>query len=210
MGSCKGTPEDWDGRYSAADYLYGLEPNAFLQTEAPRFASDSRLLLPGDGEGRNSLWLASQGHRVTSVDFSQVAQAKARALAADRGLSIDTICADLNAWSWPEAAFEGVAALYCHLPDRLRPQVHGHMLRALVPGGLLLIEAFHPKQVPFKRAYRSGGPGDRALLYSADDLLSDFSQASCLRLEETETVLAEGRLHQGPCFVTRGLFQRRA
>ena len=72
----------WDQNFSAAGHKYGTEPNAFLAQQAHRFAAQGQVLVPGDGEGRNSVWLAQQGHSVTAMDSSTVGMAKARALAA--------------------------------------------------------------------------------------------------------------------------------
>lgn len=62
----------WDQRFAEPGYKYGTEPNAFLREQATRFAPHSQILVPGDGEGRNGVWLAQQGHSVTSVDSSAV------------------------------------------------------------------------------------------------------------------------------------------
>ena len=94
----------WDQRFAEPGYKYGTQPNAWLQCEAHRFAPGSRVLVPGDGEGRNGVWLSEQGHRVQSVDSSSVGLAKARALAAERGVAIDTLCADLADWVPPAAS----------------------------------------------------------------------------------------------------------
>jgi hypothetical protein len=60
----------WDQKFDTPDYKYGKQPNRFLHEQAMRFPQKSEVLLPGDGEGRNSVWLAEQGHRVTAMDSS--------------------------------------------------------------------------------------------------------------------------------------------
>ena len=77
----------WDQRFAGETFKYGLEPNAFLRAEATRLAPGSRVLVPGDGEGRNGVWLAQQGHRVCSVDASPVGLDKALQLARQRGVT---------------------------------------------------------------------------------------------------------------------------
>ena len=68
----------WDQAYSDAEgYKYGEQPNAFLKEQAHRIPAGARVLVPGDGEGRNGVWLAEQGHEVTSLDNSAVDLAKA-------------------------------------------------------------------------------------------------------------------------------------
>ncbi len=196
----------WNERYGEADFAYGTAPNAWLAAQADRLPASGRALVPGDGEGRNGVWLAEQGLDVLALDLSAVSLARARRLAAERGVDIETERADLTAWAWPEAAFDVVASVFLHLAPEVRPRLHGAMLGALRPGGLLVVEAFRPAQLVHRDV--SGGPPQGALLYAADTLRADFAGAEVLHLEETETVLREGAYHDGRAAVVRGLFRR--
>ena len=62
----------WDERFSGEHYVFGEKPNAFLVRHASLLASGARVLVPGDGEGRNGVWLARTGMDVLSVDSSAV------------------------------------------------------------------------------------------------------------------------------------------
>lgn len=199
-------PSFWDQNYSAStDFKYGERPNAFLVAQAARLAPASRILLPGDGEGRNGVWLASQGHAAFSVDGSAVGLARAQALARRHGVTLHTTHADLAEWSPEPASFDAVVAIYLHLPPALRAPVHRKLAQALRPGGLLVLEAFHPDQLPLA----SGGPKDVAMLYTLELLRADFAgMLHELLAEETDTVLDEGAGHQGPAKVTRWIGQR--
>lgn len=198
-------PSAWDQNYSASTgFKYGEQPNAFLVAQATRFAPHSRILLPGDGEGRNSVWLAERGHQAFSVDGSAVGLARAQALADRRGVTLHTTHADLAAWSPEPASFDAVVSTYLHLPPALRPAVHRKLVQALRPGGWLVLEAFHPDQIPLA----SGGPKDVAMLYTLPMLRADFEGLSEVLAEETATVLDEGPGHQGPARVTRWVGQR--
>ena len=75
----------WDQKYDMPDYKYGKQANRFLQEQQERLRPASTVLLPGDGEGRNSVWLAEQGHSVTAVDSSALGLDKTRRLAAEKG-----------------------------------------------------------------------------------------------------------------------------
>lgn len=86
----------WDQNFAGAEYRYGTQPNAYLASQAHRLAPGSTVLVPGDGEGRNGVWLARQGHRVTAIDLSTVGLDKARRLAHEQGVAIDTQVADLG------------------------------------------------------------------------------------------------------------------
>lgn len=207
---CKGTADDWDARYREVDFLFGTEPNAFVRSEAYRLPANSRVLLPGDGEGRNSVWLAGLGHQPLAVDFSEVGLRKAEALAAERGVAIETECADLLAWAWPVGGFQAVVATYFHVHASHRSRLHRAMIGALEPGGVLILEAFSPAQIELKAKYGSGGPGERALLYGTDDLADDFAAAEVLQLEELRFELDEGPKHKGPAAIVRALVRRPA
>ena len=198
-------PSPWDQNYRASDgFKYGEQPNAFLVQQAARLAPASRILLPGDGEGRNGVWLAGRGHAAFSIDGSAVGLARAQELARRRGVTLHTTHADLATRQPEPASFDAVFSIYLHLPPALRAPVHRKLVQALRPGGLLVLEAFHPDQLPLT----SGGPKDLAMLYTLDMLRADFAGLNELLAEETDTVLDEGPGHQGPAKVTRWVGQR--
>jgi SAM-dependent methyltransferase len=190
----------WDERFAGPEFKYGTEPNAFLVTQADALRPASDILLPGDGEGRNSVWLAAQGHRVLAMDSSAVGLAKARALAQRTGVPLQTVQDDLADWVPEPGRFDAVALIYVHLPSALRRPAHRRLAAALRPGGRLLLEAFHPDQI----GRRSGGPKDPDMLVTLADLRADFDGLLVESLaEDVETPLAEGSGHQGLARVTR-------
>ena len=87
----------WNERFDRADYWFGTEPTPFLAEQAHRLKPGMTALAIADGEGRNGVWLAQQGLKVTSVDLSPKGIAKSQQLAKRSGVSIETICADLRA-----------------------------------------------------------------------------------------------------------------
>lgn len=192
-------PNFWDDRFAGEDYVYGTQPNAFLVEQSGRLAPGSRLLVPGDGEGRNGVWLAGLGMSVFSVDGSTVGLAKAERLATTRGVAIATEVADLVAWTWPRDTFDAVVSLFLHLSPPHRVRVHARMVEALRPGGLIILEAFRPEQL----AYSSGGPKDPAMLYTAEQLTADFRGSEILLLDQPFIDLDEGPLHRGPAATIR-------
>jgi len=190
----------WDESYSVAGYKYGVAPNEFLVRQAARFPAGAEVLVPGDGEGRNGVWLARQGHRVTSVDGSAVGLAKARALAEQAGVTVATHLTDLADWQPAPGSADAVALTFVHLPPALRTVVHRRLAEALKPGGWLVLEAFHPRQLGFA----SGGPKAVELLYSLADLRADFPETLReVEAMEGEVSLDEGPGHQGAAYVTR-------
>lgn len=194
----------WDQAFDSPHYKYGTEPNAFVCDQARRLLPASRVLVPGDGEGRNGVWLASQGHEVLSIDASAVGLDKARALARRQGVALQTLQADLGIWAPPPASCDAVVLTYVHLPTQTRPGIHRRLATALRPGGWLLLEAFTPQQL----AFGSGGPKDVDMLYTLAVLRDDF--AGLLREELGIELLAnldEGPGHQGPAHIVRWLGQ---
>jgi cyclopropane fatty-acyl-phospholipid synthase-like methyltransferase len=194
----------WDERFSRTEPVYGEQPNAFLAAETSRFQRGMKLLVPGDGYGRNGIWLARQGFSVHTVDLSPVGVARARTTAAPAGLAMTIEQADLAAWKWPEAEYDGVFAIFLHLPPEVRAQVHAAMLRSMKPGGLVILEAFSPAQLK----HSSGGPKQLELLYTAEMLRRDFAGAEALELEEKETQISEGPMHSGLAAVVDAVFRR--
>jgi SAM-dependent methyltransferase len=194
----------WDERFSRPEPVYGEQPNSYLRAQAQRLTPGASVLVPGDGYGRNGLWLARQGFRVHTVDLSPIGVKRARNSARDAGLSLTIEQADLSTWAWPQNQFDAVFSIFVHLFPNVRPAIHANMLRALVPGGLCVLEAFIPAQLKFS----SGGPKQLELLYSAEVLRQDFADAQILTLEEATVSLDEGRMHSGPGAVVHGVFQR--
>lgn len=195
----------WDEKFNRDGFIYGTRPNAFLEAQTPLLTPGQSVLAPGDGEGRNGVWLAQRGLAVTAVDSSKIGQLKARQLAHDCGVTLDFQLADLLEWTWPEAAFDYVVSIFFHLHSADRPRLHAAMLGALKPGGRLIMEAFRPQQLDFT----SGGPRDADLLYDRQSLAQDFANADILELADAAPILNEGPLHQGQAATVRLIARRR-
>jgi SAM-dependent methyltransferase len=194
----------WDERYAGGSFQFGEAPNLFLLGQAHRLKRGMRALAVGDGEGRNGVWLAEQGLAATSVDWSAVGLDKSRALAARRGVPLETVTADVTRWDWPEAGFDVIAWIFVHLPPEDRALACAGALRALAPGGLLLLEAFTPAQ----EGRRSGGPKDPSLLWSRVLVERHFAGLEVLELLEGTVALDEGPRHQGLAEVVRAVLRR--
>jgi 2-polyprenyl-3-methyl-5-hydroxy-6-metoxy-1,4-benzoquinol methylase len=189
----------WHERYSEADFAYGTEPNTFLASKRELIPAGGKALAIADGEGRNGVWLAQQGCEVTSVDYSEAGVEKANKLAAERGVRINAICADLGEWAWPENEYDLVISIFAHFPPPLRKQVHANILKALKPGGTLILESYHPTQLE----YKTGGPPAAEMMYSVEDLKADFDGAEFVYLEDLVAEVNEGKYHFGKGAVTR-------
>src|SRR5271154_7398266 len=76
--------QQWDERYSAAGFVWATGPNQFVAAELAGLPPGRAIDLAA-GEGRNTVWLAERGWRVTAVDFSRVGLGKGRSPGAGPG-----------------------------------------------------------------------------------------------------------------------------
>ena len=166
-------------------------------------------LAPGDGEGRNGVWLAARGLEVDTPHLSTLGVAKARQLADERGVSIDAIEADALQWDWPEARSDVVALVFLHLVEADRRALHPGASRALKPGGLVVLEAFRPsRSAPDGR--RARRPARCGAALSARGLAGGLLRRGHPLLEAAEAPIGRrGPLHVGDSAVVRALVRRR-
>ena len=141
------------------------------------------------------MWLAEQGLEVTAFDISPVGVEKARRLAAQRGVSVRYDVASVYDWSWPEAAFDLVAAIFVQFADPpMRSFMFERMARALSQAAWVLLEGYTPKQLEFG----TGGPKQVEQLYTEELLRQAFDGFDILELRQYEAELDEGSRHRGP------------
>lgn len=188
----------WDERYAGQEYVYGTQPNIFLK-EKLSLLKPGRILFPAEGEGRNAVYAAKQGWETYAFDQSIEAKKKAVQLAENNNVSINYSVLSFEDWNPESEKYDCIALIFVHLPEELRKQVHTCAFKALKPGGLLILEAFTVNQLT--RA--SGGPKTTDLLFTQDQLESDFSNLAQLKISETQVQLDEGSLHRGIAEVIR-------
>jgi SAM-dependent methyltransferase len=202
-------PEYWNQRYREPGFAYGQEPNEFLVNSAHRLRQRGSILLPGDGEGRNGVWLARQGHEVTSVDMSSAGCDKARALAASAEVSLNVVCADLLSWTWPINAFDAVVVIFLHVPANSRQLLFERVARAVAPGGIVVLELFEPLHISYRaRNPNVGGPGDPSMLVSLPELRTAFAEFDEIEARTAVVDLKEGRYHRGTGAVVQAVFRK--
>ena len=195
--------EQWNKRYSETNYLYGKEPNLFLKEQIEKL-NPGKLLLLGEGDGRNSVFAAKLGWRVDAFDFSQSAKEKALKYAEKENVSINYYVQDLETAELKENNYDAVGIIFLHLPEDLREIVHHKALKSLKPNGVVIIEVFEKEQLK----YGSGGPKDIDMLYSLEDIYTDFSELNVQKFTKERIILKEGPLHSGPAAVIRFLAQK--
>jgi SAM-dependent methyltransferase len=173
--------DQWNRRYAAADRIHATAvPNGFLVAEVADLAPGTALDL-ACGAGRNAVWLAQRGWRVTAVDFSGVALAMARDLAAKCRVSVEWIEADMVTWTPPARAWDLVCVLYLQLPAPERRQALRHAVSAVRPGGTLLVVGHDLLNL----SEGWGGPSQPDVLFTPEDIASEIDG---LQVEKAERV----------------------
>ena len=183
----------WDERYGSDEFFYGTEPNDFLREQAQLLVPKAEVLCLAEGEGRNAVYLAGLGHRVTAVDASPVGIDKLRRFATLRGVQVSAVVSDLAQFVIEPARWDAVVSIWCHIPEALRATVYRACVAGLRPGGHLIVEAYHPRQLQFK----TGGPPTADLMVTLPMLQHELAGLEVLLAQEIERTVREGRGHQG-------------
>lgn len=182
----------WDQRYAGEDYAYGKQPNDFLVKAFDQLPVGKALCL-AEGEGRNAVWLAQQGLEVTAVDTSEVGLKKARNLAHERGVSITTLHADLEHFEIDSNQWDLIISIFGHLPPGISKQVHQRCIEGLRQGGMMLLEAYTPKQLE----YKTGGPPTSDMMMNSHILKQELAGLEFISLNEKIRDIHEGSFHSG-------------
>ena len=161
---------DWDRRYAAGELVWSTGPNELVAAEVGGLRPGRALDL-GAGEGRNALWLAEQGWRVTAVDWSRVGLDKGRTLARGRrGTDVAWVHADVLTYDAGGSTQDLSLLAYLQLEAEQRRTVVRRAFGALRSGGTFLLVAHDASNL----LEGTGGPRDPAVLCTAEGVLSDL------------------------------------
>jgi 2-polyprenyl-3-methyl-5-hydroxy-6-metoxy-1,4-benzoquinol methylase len=177
--------EDWNARYAGTELLWTAQPNRLFAAEVDDLPP-GRALDVACGEGRNAVWLAERGWRVTAIDFSDVALAKGARLAESRGVEVEWIVGDVLTHELGTQAFDLVAVLYLQLPHAELARVLRSAAAALAPGGALVVIGHDTTNLT--DGY--GGPRDPSVLFTPDDVVSELGGLEVERAETVRRVVA--------------------
>ena len=160
---------EWDERYRASELVWSAGPNQFVAAELSDVAPGRALDLAA-GEGRNAIWLARRGWRVTAVDFSQAGLDKGRILG--EGLDIDWVCADATTWAGdPDGeGYDVCLVAYLQLTADERRAAVRRAYDSVRTGGTFLWISHDLSN--FSEGV--GGPTDPAVLMTAEDVVGDL------------------------------------
>jgi SAM-dependent methyltransferase len=189
----------WDERYSFEEYVYGTEPNQFFKEQMDKFSSPGKLLMPGEGEGRNAVYAAKLGWHVDAFDQSIKAQEKALKLAKQNEVDLNYSVTDLKKFVPVENHYNVAAIIFVHFDSEARSTFHKKVIDSLKPGGKLILVSFSKNQL----GKNSGGPQNLEMLYSLEEIKNDFKEMRTILLEGKDVFLNEGDKHSGEASVIR-------
>lgn len=167
--------ERWNKKYETENYLFGRDPIPFL-TDHVDFLPKGAALDLAMGEGRNGVYLATQGFKVTGVDISEAGLKKAQNLAAEKGASLTTIVADLEQYTIPPNFYDVIICTY-FLQRDLFPKIAA----ALKPGGVVLIETYTVDHLEYRPKF------NRSFLLERNELLTLLPGLRVLRYQEVDS-----------------------
>ncbi len=188
----------WDERYSQNDLIYGKEPNQYFEEIIDKI-EQGKLFMPGDGEGRNSIYAAKNNWEVTSVDYSSVAVEKAKHYAQHDNVNVEIINADLSDYKYPKNHFDATGIIFLHLQSPQKEIIHANIAKSIRPGGAVILEVFSNNQLQ----HNSGGPRNKNALYTIEEIEEYYKDFEVKELTEKTIELNESKSHSGPATVIR-------
>lgn len=165
----------WDEKYSRPTFIFGKSPVQFLAENYQYIPYEGTVLDMGMGEGRNAVFLAQKGYKVTGVDISSVAVKKAYLLAQEFGVKIKGVVASMHDYKIPPNSFDAIVCFY--YVDRSLVEKIKTWLK---PGGILIYEAYTLREKTRKK--RDTTPDSEFL--KEQELLKLFGNMRVLKYEE--------------------------
>ncbi|WP_426327917.1 class I SAM-dependent methyltransferase [Pedobacter sp. R-06] len=199
----------WNDRYSTAEFAYGEQPNNYLKEQLTHLETGT-ILFPAEGEGRNAVFAAKLGWKVSAFDISIEGMNKALQLAENNNVNIDYQVGELQELDYKDEQFDAIALIYAHFPSAIKSAYHKTLSNYLRKGGLLIFEAFSKKHLDYiAKNEKVGGPKEIDMLFSIEEIRTDFENYEILALEEKEIELNEGLFHNGRGSVIRFVGRKR-
>lgn len=184
----------WDQRFEADEYVFGTEPAKALLKLEQYLAPNGTTLVVADGEGRNSVYLASKGFKVTATDYSKIGLDKAKRLATERNVSVNYMIEDIFERDWPSQQYDNVVAVFIQfVPPTQMTKVLTGLATSVKPNGTLLVHGYTPTQV----AFGTGGPPNPEHMYTEAMLRDIYQHLDIQVCEEYIDTLNEGHGHSG-------------
>lgn len=189
--------ERWDERYRQDEFAYGELPNHYLKEQLEKLDVGT-ILFPAEGEGRNAVFAAKLGWKVSAFDISLEGKNKALRLAAAHDVTLDYQVGELQTLDYQPGQFDVIALIYAHFPAEIKSLYHNTLDQYLRKDGLIIFEAFSKRHLEYiAKNEKVGGPKDIEMLFSTDEIRADFSNYEIIELAEKEIELNEGVFHNG-------------
>ena len=201
--------ERWNERYRNEKFAFGEEPNNYLKEQLQKLTPAS-ILFAAEGEGRNAVYAARMGWKVSAFDISEEGKNKAHRLAGSHNVKINYQTGELQTLGYQSEQFDAIALIYAHFPAAIKSQYHKILDTYLRKGGTIIFEAFSKKHIDYvARNEKVGGPKEIDMLFSIEELQSDFLQYDFVELVEKEIELHEGLYHNGLGSVVRAVARKK-
>ena len=164
----------WDKRFGKKEFALGKKPNSFLKKHIQFLAGGTALDI-ATGEGRNAVFLAQHGFEVDAVDISEKGLRKARQLAREKGVKINTFAVDLDRFQIEKERYDLIANFY-FLKRRLIPR----MKKGLKKKGRVIFETY----ILDHRKLGTGGPKQAKYFLKSNELIRFFNNFRILFYRE--------------------------
>ncbi len=188
----------WDDRYSDRNFVYGTEPNVFFKEQLD-LLKPGRILMLGEGEGRNGVYAAQKGWQVDAVDFSIRAKEKALRLANEKNVNINYMVDNLENYEPQKIFYDATGLIFLHLNEKIRDKIYKKIISSLKPNGIVIMEVYSKEQL----GRTSGGPQNTNMLYSIENIRKIFTGLKINLLIKEIINLSESSFHSGEASVIR-------
>ncbi|MFC2948162.1 class I SAM-dependent methyltransferase [Virgibacillus sediminis] len=197
--------EQWDNSFSDEEFVYGTRPNEFIEKMSGVLPDHSKIGCFAEGEGRNAVYLAGLGHEVTAYDQSPVGLAKAKELAKEHGVSLQTAVMDLTKEKVETRQYDAAVMVFGHVPREDQAFFIENILDSVKPGGHILLEVYSEDQLK----YQTGGPKSLDMLYHPSQILEWIGDHQCLHFYYGEAERNEGKRHHGTGHVIQAVVRKK-
>lgn len=183
----------WHERFNSDEYMYGEEPNVFIQQQAFRLEQCQKVIAFAEGEGRNAVFLAKRDHEVTAIDYAESGLQKTKKLAQKYAVDVHTKKVDLLVDSVPHEEYDAAIMVFGHFHRDAQKMILNKMKNAIKPEGIIMLEVYSKDQLN----YGTGGPADLGMLYEPKEILTWCEGHEVIHFFYGEQERVEGKAHTG-------------
>ncbi|MCE5173656.1 class I SAM-dependent methyltransferase [Paenibacillus profundus] len=196
----------WHERFNSEEYMYGEEPNAFIQQQAFRLENCQKVIAFAEGEGRNAVFLAKREHEVTAIDYAESGLQKTKKLAQKYGVDVHTKKVDLLVDRVPHEEYDAAIMVFGHFHRDAQNMILNKMKNAIKPEGIIMLEVYSKDQLH----YGTGGPPDLDMLYEPKEILAWCEGYEVIHFFYGEQERVEGKAHTGLAHVIQLVLRHRS